>query len=133
VSGGEQAPDRPDLYAAIRRDHKWRGRAERRVGARLLEFCAPLAIPAMAEQSGGEAVCLCVGSVAATTDASWPSFPVAASAATSDRQADELGRRLRRRRGQAGHDQCHRLGGFVAGAALGDHKRADCLDRPSRP
>jgi hypothetical protein len=23
----EQAPDRPDLYAAIRRDHKWRGRA----------------------------------------------------------------------------------------------------------
>jgi hypothetical protein len=39
-------------------------RAERRVGARLLEFCAPLAIPAMAEQSGSEAVCLCVGSVA---------------------------------------------------------------------
>jgi hypothetical protein len=27
----EQAPDRPDLYAAIRRDHKWRGRTERRI------------------------------------------------------------------------------------------------------
>src|SRR2546430_11171448 len=26
----EQAPDQPDLYAAIRRDQKWRGRAERR-------------------------------------------------------------------------------------------------------
>ena len=26
----EQTPDRPDLYAAVRRDHKWRGRAERR-------------------------------------------------------------------------------------------------------
>ena len=23
----ERAPDRPDLYAAIKRDHKWRGRA----------------------------------------------------------------------------------------------------------
>ncbi len=34
----EQAPDRPDLYAAIRRDHKWRGRAERRISH--LKRCA---------------------------------------------------------------------------------------------
>ena len=39
-------------------------RAERRLSARLSALCAPLEIPATTAQSGGEAVCLCVGSLA---------------------------------------------------------------------
>jgi hypothetical protein len=55
--------DRP--LAALPSGSPWQlhRRTERRVGARLSEFYAPLAIPATAEQPGSEAVCLRVGSV----------------------------------------------------------------------